>query len=169
MVPIILLFLDNLTKKKYETTKSVANQTKSDIEKTFLRTMIALENQDLEELKIIYDTKLYDKYYKKIEKYQRKDRREYIKKPQLDGITNYKSTKDGFSVDLSYKAISYSKFDQNRIELYWRRIDYFFTPLGNGVIGSKTDYTKYKQRWWFKQSKNQLKIVKIKKFYIKDN
>ncbi|MFD2252753.1 hypothetical protein ACFSJM_00015 [Lactococcus formosensis subsp. bovis] len=169
MIPIILLLFDNMTKRNYETTKAVNSKTKHDIESIFTKRMNALENQDFDELKVLYNAKLYKKYYRRVKKNQIKDKKEYIRDPHLDGITNYKLTRNGFSVDLSYRVISYSKFDKNRIEVYWRRIDYFFTPLGNGMIGDKETYTQYKQRWWIKQNENQLQIEKIKNFYIKDN
>ena len=84
-------------------------------------------------------------------------------------MTDYKITNKGFSVILSYKAISYSTFDKKRYEIYWRRIDYLFTPLGNGILGNAEDYTRFQQKWFFEERNNKFKIVKIKNYYLKTN
>lgn len=169
IVPVVLIFFDNLTKKKYQLTIEVESQVQDKIERIFKKNMLALENQDFDELKKIYDTELFKKYCKRIEKNKIRDRKEYLKDYRLEGITNFKYTREGFKVDLSYRAISYIIFDPNRLEIYWRLIDYWIKPLSNGILGDKENYTLYKQRWWFKQTENNLKIRKIKNYYIKNN
>lgn len=167
IVPVILIFFDNLTRKKYQMTIEVESQIQDEIERIFKKNMLALENQDFDELKKIYDTNFFNKYCKRMEKNKIRDNKEYLKDCRLEGITNFKYTREGFKVDLSYRAISYSAFDPNRLEIYWRLIDYWIKPLSNGTRGDKENYTLYKQCWWFKQTKNKLKISKIKNYYIK--
>lgn len=164
---LLLVLFDNLSKKKYEKTIDVESQIQAKVERIFDRSMLALETQNFEELKNFYEADLFNEYCKRIKKNEVRGRKEYLKNSQLEGITNFKYTREGFAVDLSYQAISYETFDPNRVEIYWRLIDYWIKPLSNGIIGDKENYTFYKQRWWFKQTEKNLKIRKIKNYNIK--
>ncbi|WP_276414722.1 hypothetical protein, partial [Lactococcus garvieae] len=169
LLPFILIVFDNLTQKSYKKIKDVPVDKINLIEYIFNKVMNDIENQDFDDLKNFYSEKLLQKHIKKVTKNDVKDTKSYIKHANLEGSTDYKITNKGFSVVLSYKAISYSTFDKKRYEIYWRRIDYLFTPLGNGILGNAEDYTRFQQKWFFEERDNKFKIVKIKNYYLKTN
>lgn len=166
--PFGLILLDMLTQKNYKVTKDVPTDKIRQIEELFEKVMENLENHNSEGLKNIYGQDLFHQYIKKVNSNKIKDRQSYIEHACLEGITDYKLKRNGFSVNMSYRAISYSTFDKKRYEIYWRRIDYLFTPLGNGILGDSENYTRFQQRWFFEERNNQLKIVKIKNYRLKN-
>ncbi|WP_213497181.1 hypothetical protein [Lactococcus formosensis] len=166
-LPLLLVLVENFSKKEYETTKDVDRHILHDIEVLFDKAQTAQNMQDMSDLHQLFSPHLYKTYEKKLTKLNIQDKKISIENAELEGITNIKKTAHGFSADLSFKAITYTHFDKNRIEIYWRTIDFLFTPQGNGIDGNNTGYTYFKQRWWFIYNSSNLKVDKIKNFNIK--
>lgn len=169
-LPFIFIIFENLDAGKYKKQKNIKkSQEEIDtIEDLFMSVQQALDTQNIELLKKHFSAKLIKYYNKKFEKLYIQDKKIYIKNPKLEGITRLRNSKNGFSVTLSFKAISYTLFNKERVEIYWNMIDYCFTPTGEGIEGSTTNYIHFKERWWFSYEDNDLKVTKIKKFYTKN-
>jgi hypothetical protein len=122
----------------------------------------------MELLNKYFSPRLIKQHEKKFETLKIQDKIFYIKNPVLEGITHLRTSKNGFSVLFSFKAISYTSFNKDRVELHWNMIEHCFTPYGNGIEGSISSYTYFKQRWWFTYREDDLQVDKIKEFYTKN-
>ncbi len=169
-LPFAFVILENFDAGRYKKTKTI-NKSQSEIkniENIFIEVQNAIDEQDIETLGKLFSKKMFKKYNKKLEKMWIRDKKTYVKKPKLEGITRLRNSKHGFSVTLSFKAISYTSFNKDRVELHWNMIEYCFTPSGEGIEGGETDFIHFKQRWWFKHNSSGLEVQKIKDFYTKN-
>lgn len=86
--------------------------------------------------------------------------------PILKSITNYKKRRKNFSVDILFTAMTYTKNDKNTVHWYLRYIVANFNP--HHVIGEDSTHTIiFKQRWFFADIDQTLKVKNIKGIFLK--
>lgn len=166
-LPLLLVGLENFDSGKYEKKKNIPKSQKEidSIENIFIDIQNALSTQNMELLRKNCSSDLVKQYEKKFEQLKIQDKKIHIKNPFLEGLTCLKPSKNGFSVLLSFKAISFTIFNKDRVEIHWNMIEYCFTPQGDGIEGSTNSYTHFKQRWWFSYNGDGLQVNRIKDFY----
>lgn len=134
-----------------------------EIERLFYRIYEALKNNDRKQLSSICTSKFYTKTQNKLFLNTNKVT---IDIPILKSITNYKKRRKNFSVDILFTATTYTKNDKNTVHWHLRYLAANFNPLH--VIGEDSTHTIiFKQRWFFENINQNLKVENIKGIYLK--
>lgn len=137
--------------------------TLSEIEGLFYRIYEAFRTNHREQLSSIctskFSTKTQNKLFLNTNKVA-------IDIPILKSITNYKKRRKNFSVDILFSATTYTKNDKNTVHWHLKYLAANFNP--NHVIGEDSTHTIiFKQRWFFVDTDQTLKVENIKGIYLK--
>lgn len=137
--------------------------TLSEIESLFYKVYEALRNNNKEQLSSICTSKFSIKNQEKL--FLNTDKID-INTPTLNSVTNYKKRKKFFSVDILFTATTHTKNDKNTV--HWR-LKYLVSSYNpNQVIGEdSTNIIVFKQRWFFVEVEQILKVENIKGIFLK--
>lgn len=149
--------------QKYTHRNNLDDATLSEVKSLFYKVYEVLRNNNKEQLSSICTSKFSIKNQEKL--FLNTDKIA-IDTPILDSITNYKKRREGFSVDILFTATTYTKKDKNTVHWYLRYLVANYNP--NQVIGEdSTKIIVFKQRWFFAEVEQTLKVENIKGIFLK--
>lgn len=142
------------------------NKLNKDIEIIFYDVQQSIKERDLDNLSLLFTLSFFNKYQKNLRNLFLSNDNVHVKNTKLKEITRFKTTNNGFSVNILFTAITHTKHDRKTVNWRIRHVAELLSP--NGQIGKSSIHKQsFKQKWSFTYEAKTLKVKKIKGIYLK--